>query len=163
MRRLSLVLATLLLPVLSSTALAQQVDAGVDEGSSSQLFSISCGTSTTTGVLAGIGYWIIGNQEEELRKEVEILKQVVRLERYLEHNEVALRGTLAMGAGPELRELLSLMGHMTPLTRAQRAQLRVRRADLLRALSGQRPARASRVHALLTHVLSPRAYAEVTP
>lgn len=133
---------------LPGAASAQEQDAAAR---GQQLSLISSGTSTTSVSITGLGLFMVNQREGELRKKIQIMKAISKLDRYLERNRASVRMALAIGAGDELQEIAQILGHPDPLNREQRSALRRGRKAVLGALAiPASEGRARRVFALLS-------------
>ena len=104
---------------LPSQALAQE--AGLGE--------VVAVLSTTALTPFSTSYLLVGMQAKgrtkELEESVKRLESIVRLERYLQEHERDVRLAIALGAGPSIAEMATLMGVAT----LDRRVLRALRAD----------------------------------
>jgi hypothetical protein len=96
------------------------------------------------------------DRQNELQQDVDIKKQFVLLDSYLDQNELGLRAALAVGGGEAMDDVANLLGHTGRLGAPERVALRAHRDDLLAALDARAPgslASAASIHAIFVAAL----------
>ncbi len=122
-------------------------------------------TTTTTGAFIIYGSMLITDEQNELQQDVDIKKQFVLIDTYLDQNALGVRDAFAMGAGGALDDVANLMGHGGSLGAAQRRSLRARRRALLDALDARCAGSlesAAHIHAIFASVIYDAPNEEVT-
>jgi hypothetical protein len=147
----------------AGTAAAQT--AAEQEAQDNLIRLVAATTSTTTGAFFIYGAMLLNEEQDELQQDVDIKKQFVLIDTYLDQNGHGARDAFAMGGGAALDDVANLMGHVGELGGAHRRALRAHRRALLDALDARRPgslASAAHIHAIFASALRVTAHEEVT-
>ena len=159
---LALTCATLLC---ASVGPAAAQTAAEQEAQDNLIRLVAAITSTTTGAFFIYGAMLLNEKEQKLQQDVDIKKQFVLIDTYLDQNGHGVRDAFAMGGGPALDDVANLMGHAGELGADHRRALRAHRRELLDALDARRVGSldaAAHIHAIFASALRMTTHEEVT-